>query len=131
VIFGRSLAFQKHKSFSPDHSVKIPARATEPNARGRVSRSAEVASHGGGMNTYNFNVLKRDETVAAIQSFSLGNSRAIWPKVAELAWSVGEVGGQIRVTDQAGSVVVLVGVNSARRVSRFSIAVSGEASRAA
>ena len=103
----------------------------EPNARARVSASAEAASHGGGMNTYNFNVLNRDETVAAIQSVILGNSRAIWPKVAELAWSVGEAGGQIRVTDQAGSVVVLVGVNSARRVSRFSIAGSGESSRAA
>ena len=78
------------------------------------------------MTTYNFNVLNGDETVAAIQSVILGNSRAIWPKVAELAWSVGEAGGQIRVTDQAGSVVVLVGVNSARRVSRFSIAGSGE-----
>jgi hypothetical protein len=32
-----------------------------------------------------------------------------------LAWSVGETGGQIKVTDQAGRVVVLVGVNSARR----------------
>ena len=119
------------KLFSPCHSAKILARAMEPNARARVSASAEAASHGGGMNTYNFNVLNRDETVAAIQSVILGNSRAIWPKVAELAWSVGEAGGQIRVTDQAGSVVVLVGVNSARRVSRFSIAGSGESSRAA
>ena len=103
----------------------------EPNARARVSGSAEAMSHGGGMTTYNFNVLNGDETVAAIQSVILGNSQAIWPKVAELAWSVGEAGGQIRVTDQAGSVVVLVGVNSARRVSRFSIAGLGESSRAA
>jgi hypothetical protein len=72
------------------------------------------------MITYNFNVLNSDETVAAIQSVVLANSRAIWSKVAELAWSVGEAGGQIRVTDQAGSVVVLAGVNSARRVSQFS-----------
>jgi hypothetical protein len=83
------------------------------------------------MTTYNFNVLNGDETIAALQSVVLVNSRAIWPKVAELAWSVGEAGGQIRVTDQAGSVVALVGVNSARRVSRFSIAGSGESSRAA
>lgn len=82
------------------------------------------------MNTYNFSVLNRDETVAAMQSVVVGNSRAIWPKVAELAWSVGEAGGQIRVTDQAGSVVVLAGVNSARRVS-FSNAASGKSSRAA
>src|SRR5271167_3274869 len=103
----------------------------EPNARARVSGLAEVASHGAGMNTYNFNVLNRDQTVAAIQSVVLGNSGAIWPKVAELAWSVGEAGGQIRVTDPAGSVVALVGVNSARRVSRFSTAVSGRSFRAA
>src|SRR5271155_5213585 len=103
----------------------------EPNTGARVSPSAEGASHGGGMTTYTLNVLKGDETIAAFQSVFLVNSRAIWPKVAELAWSVGEAGGQIRVTDQAGSVVVLVGVNSARRLSRFSIAGSGESSRAA
>src|SRR5271170_694111 len=70
---------------------------------------------GGGMVTYNFNVFNRGHTVAAIQSVVMSNSRAIWPKVAELAWNVGESGGQIRVTDQAGGLVVLVGVNSARR----------------
>ena len=75
------------------------------------------------MNIYNFNVLNRDETVAAIQSVILGNSRAIWPKVAELAWSVGEAGGQIRVTDRAGSVVVLVGVNSAAVYPDFQLRV--------
>ena len=40
----------------------------------------------------------------------------MWAKLAKLAWSVGENGGQIRVTDQAGKLVVVTGVNSARLV---------------
>jgi hypothetical protein len=67
------------------------------------------------MITYRFNVFNRDQTVAANQSVIFSNARAVWPKVTELAWSIGESGGQIKVTDQAGQVVVLVGVNSARR----------------
>ena len=48
------------------------------------------------------------------------------PQVTELAWNIGESGGQIKVTDQTGELVVLVGVNSARRACR-----SGTSSRAA
>jgi hypothetical protein len=73
---------------------------------------------GGGMVTYNFNVFNSDQSVAAIQSVVLGNPRAVWSKVTELAWNIGESGGQIKVTDQLGRLVVLVGVNSARRVCR-------------
>jgi hypothetical protein len=67
------------------------------------------------MATYHVNVLTKDQTVAASQSLDLGPSQTIWAKLAKLAWSVGEVGGQIRVTDQAGKLVILVGVRSARR----------------
>jgi len=76
-----------------------------------------MTSTGEGMVTYRFDVFDRDQTVVASQSVVFSNSRAVWPKVTELAWRVGESGGQIKVTDQAGRVVVLVGVNSARRAS--------------
>jgi hypothetical protein len=79
------------------------------------------------MVTYSFSVFNRDQTVAAIQSVVLGNPRAVWSKVTELAWNIGESGGQIKVTDQAGALVVLVGVNSARRV----CGPSGESMQAA
>ena len=81
------------------------------------------------MITYHFHVLNRDQTVATIQSLVCSNSKAVWSKVTELAWNVGEIGGQIKVTDQSGGLVVLVGVNSARRVCGPSS--SGESSRAA
>jgi len=80
------------------------------------------------MVTYHFNVFNRDQTIAAIQSIVFSNPRAIWTKVTELAWSIGEIGGQIKVTDQAGGLVVLVGVNSARRAGAPS---GGESSQAA
>jgi hypothetical protein len=86
-----------------------------------------MTSGGEEMITYRFDVFNRDQTVIANQFVIFSNSRAVWPKVTELAWSIGESGGQIKVTDQAGRVVVLVGVNSARRVGR----PSGESSRAA
>jgi hypothetical protein len=79
------------------------------------------------MATYNFNVFNRDQTIAAIQSVVLGHPRAVWSKVTELAWNIGETGGQIKVTDQTGELVVLVGVNSARRACR----PAGASSRAA
>ncbi len=67
------------------------------------------------MGSYEVNVLRKDQTVAAYQAIVVSHSRALWPRVAELAWSVGESGGQIRVIDHAGELVILVGVDSARR----------------
>ena len=67
------------------------------------------------MHTYHFNVFNSDRSLAATQSFEISNSQAVWNRVVDLAWRVGESGGQIRVTDQAGELVVLTGVNSARR----------------
>jgi hypothetical protein len=86
----------------------------EPNLKSRVVGEVYYG-RGEEMFTYRFDVLNRDQTVAANQSVVCSNSLAVWSKVTELAWSVGETGGQIKVTDQAGRVVVLVGVNSARR----------------
>jgi hypothetical protein len=39
----------------------------------------------------------------------------MWPKITELANKFCEPGYRIRVTDQAGGIVMLVGVDTARR----------------
>jgi hypothetical protein len=87
----------------------------EPNPKSCVLVELRRDVRGEEMVTYRFDVFDRDQTVASNQSVVVCNSQAVWPKVTELAWSIGKSGGQIKVTDQAGQVVVLVGVNSARR----------------
>ena len=67
------------------------------------------------MERYDFEVLKGDETIAAARSVALPDPRAAWPRVAELAKNVDEPGCRIRVTNEAGEVLVLVGVAAARR----------------
>ena len=67
------------------------------------------------METYDFEVLRGDETVAAVHSIKLPNSKAVWPQVAELAKQVYEPGCRIRVTNRSGEMVILVGVAAARR----------------
>src|ERR1700761_8030891 len=54
------------------------------------------------METYDFEVLRGDETVAAVHSIKLPNSKAVWPQVAELAKQVYEPGCRIRVTNRWG-----------------------------
>jgi len=114
-------------------SQNILVRAASDGTKRNVRRWSGLRSlvPGKEMLIYNFNVFKMDHTVAAIQSVAMSNSRAIWPKIAELARNVGESGGQIRVTDQAGGLIVLVGVNSARRACGPSGSPTGESSRAA
>jgi len=67
------------------------------------------------MQRYDFEVLKNDSAIAAERSVTLRNLRAAWPLIARLARTVQLPGCQIRVTDQSGAIVILVGVESARR----------------
>ena len=66
------------------------------------------------MEHYDFAVLKGDETVEA-RSVVLPDPSAAWSRVAELAMNVEEPGCRIRVTNEAGEVIVLVGIAAARR----------------
>ena len=66
------------------------------------------------MSTYEVSVLRKDQSTAVVQWMELRNPRALWPMVSEIAWNVGEEGGQIRVSDRNGEVVILTGVTSAR-----------------
>jgi hypothetical protein len=75
------------------------------------------------MEQYNFAVLKGDETIAAIRSIALPDPSAAWSRVAELAKNVDEPGCRIRVTNEAGDVVVLVGIAAARHPARVTPAL--------
>lgn len=62
------------------------------------------------MEPYVFEVLTDgDDTIAMIRSVIQG-SKALWPRIVELAKSYAP-GNRIRVTDQSGEVVMLVGVS--------------------
>jgi hypothetical protein len=65
------------------------------------------------MQRYDFAVLKRDETIAAMKSIELPDLKSAWSHVTELARSVDEPGSRIRVTNPAGEVEILAGVSIA------------------
>ena len=67
------------------------------------------------MGVYDFEVLKEDAVVAAKQTIVLPDTSAAWPKIAELAKAFDEPGHKIRVKDEAGGIVILIGVNALRR----------------
>ena len=90
---------------------------------------AGPAEDGPGMGIYDFEVLKDDTVIAADQAIALADARAAWPKVAELAKTFNEPGHKIRVRDEAGGIVMLIGVvalrHSANAVSAGVLGVSG------
>jgi hypothetical protein len=68
------------------------------------------------MHLYDFEVLKGDETIAAERSIMLRNTRAAWPRIARLAASIATPGCLIRVKNESGETVFLVGADSARHL---------------
>ena len=66
------------------------------------------------MGIYDFEVLKDGTVIAAKQAILLPDARAAWPKVAELAETFNEPGHKIRVRDEAGGIVILIGVVTLR-----------------
>jgi hypothetical protein len=66
------------------------------------------------MYRYDFEVLNNGETIAAERSIMLRNTRAAWPRIAKLA-AAAAPGSLIRVTNEAGETIILVGAGSARR----------------
>jgi hypothetical protein len=60
-----------------------------------------------------FEVLSGDDTIATMQSIIYG-PKALWPRIVELAKAHAQ-GCRIRVTDQSGAMVALVGVATAMR----------------
>ena len=64
---------------------------------------------------YHFEVLHGDDVIAAEKSVALESSRAAWPKVIDLAKSLDQPGCRIRVRDQTGGTIILIGASAARR----------------
>ena len=60
-----------------------------------------------------FEVLSGDDTIATVQSI-IDDPKALWPRIVELAKAHAQ-GCRIRVTDQSGAMVALVGVATALR----------------
>jgi hypothetical protein len=67
------------------------------------------------LQSYDFEVLKGHQTIAAERSIMLRDTRAAWPRIAKLAMAVTIPGCLIRVKDQSGAMVILVGVAAALR----------------
>jgi hypothetical protein len=67
------------------------------------------------MGVYDFEVLKDGAVIAAEQTVALPDTSAAWPKIAELAKTFDEPGHNIRVKDEAGGIVILIGVTALRR----------------
>jgi hypothetical protein len=67
------------------------------------------------MGVYDFEVLKDGAVIAAQQTIALPDANAAWPKIAELAKAFDEPGHNIRVKDEAGGIVILIGVMALRR----------------
>ena len=64
---------------------------------------------------YDLQVLRDDEIVAAERLVVTG-LRDVWSRIARMADHVAEPGCQIRVTEEAGGIAILIGVTAARRL---------------
>jgi hypothetical protein len=90
-----------HGKRDPVHLSAVALRAIMPEARS--------------MECYDFEVVEGDETVAALRSIELPNPAALWSRIEELAETVHAPGRTIRVRNQLGEMVVLIGVATAIR----------------
>ena len=102
--------FADSQKLHRDGSAFAVRRLAAQWPRGRLRRKEEA------MERYDFEVLKGDETISAARSVALPDPRAAWPRVAELARKVAEPGCQIRVTNEAREMVILIGVAAARHI---------------
>jgi hypothetical protein len=73
-----------------------------------------LGCQGRGDETDDFEVLRDGAVIVAERSIVLPELAAVWSKIAELGRAVKEPGRKIRVKDQAGRIVILVGVATAR-----------------
>ena len=67
------------------------------------------------MGVYDFEVLTDGAVIAATRTIALPDTSAAWPKIAELAKRFDEPGYKICVRDEAGGIVILIGVVTLRR----------------
>jgi hypothetical protein len=67
-----------------------------------------------GVKLHDFEVLKGDRVVSARRSVVIGDFKDAWPMITEMAMTTKEAGCRVRVTDETGAIVVLIGVAAAR-----------------
>jgi hypothetical protein len=67
------------------------------------------------MRVYDFEVLKDGAIIAAKQTIALPDTSAAWPKVAELTKSFDDRVTKSVFRDEAGGIVILIGVATLRR----------------
>ena len=67
------------------------------------------------MHLYDFEVLQDGAVIAARRAVGLPNTRAAWPEIAWLAKRFDQPGCKIRVQDESGRIVILIGVATVRR----------------
>jgi hypothetical protein len=68
------------------------------------------------MTLYHFQIIDPEGGRRDAKSAHLPNMDAVWEQIASLASARDGEGRQIRVTNEAGGIVVLVGVCTARRL---------------
>jgi hypothetical protein len=64
---------------------------------------------------YSFEVLKGEKVISAEPSVPLYDSRAAWPKIAKIAKKINAPGCRIRVKEQSGETIILIGASAAQR----------------
>lgn len=64
---------------------------------------------------YDFDVLQGDDIIATERSVDLDSSRAAWPKIIDMAKTLDLPGCRIRVREQSGGTIILIGAAAARR----------------
>jgi hypothetical protein len=67
------------------------------------------------MEFYDFEVLKGEEIIATEPSVPLHDTRAAWPKIAKMAKQIKLPGCRIRVREQSGETIILIGATAAQR----------------
>lgn len=67
------------------------------------------------MQYYDFEVLQGDDVIVAERAVALADSRAAWPKIIGMAKTLDAPGCRIRVREQQGDTIILIGATAARR----------------
>ncbi len=72
------------------------------------------------MMKFDFMVQTRDAAITTVaRSVELPNSIAVWPMVVKLAHKINEPGSLILVANDAGEVIIRVGIACARSLANF------------
>lgn len=74
------------------------------------------------MQYYDFEILQGDEVIIAERAVALNDSRAAWPKVVRIAKALTAPGCRIRVREQQGNTIILIGAKAACRYPALAVA---------